>query len=487
MTSAPVGSGELAKLWSRYVSHFNFTQLGWLFDTFQEECDNDVIADLDTLCRVIEGWLGYQWPAILRKVNADLLRESLEGFPLPLDFGGLIDFMNLYQEKHIEEEEHAGFDNDNVNDLQALYDQHNGMSCGDGLKGKALFAVLEDLGVVFHSSEERAWYVEIVTKFDRDASGTINFAELCQIIRKVINMEEDKNRARQFELVKQSGLPFHEVEDWNHLFITKDTKGSGELQLGEVKTLIVNIGVKWDRETSDQIIEWIAEGDANNNGTIDFGEFCLVISKMWAANLHDIKGAARNLMVKDRTVSLKSVHGTYLAAGKDGSCSAPRTEAGEAETFIMKRNPDNGCICLQSRHGKFIKVTESDVACNGDTGTDFKLTTQEDERIILTTTGALGGHLFVHSDGKVQVSDGNPADIPFTIFSVVSHEELHKKCWSKSVSSKPKIDIKEARKRSKEGSTPRMMDPLSPGMSNAIANMDAALDNKALLSARGMA
>jgi len=369
---------------------------------------------------------------------------------------------------------------------------HNSSNVDDGLKGKALFAVLEDLGISFHSKEERQWYVEVVAKFDRDASGTINFIELCQIIRKVINMEEEKTRRRQFDLIEQSGLPFQEVEDWNSLFNSKDEQAKGELMLSEVKALIVGLGVKWDKEVSDKIMAWITESDDNNNGSIDFGEFCLVISKMWAANLHDIRGAARDLLVKDRTVSLQSVHDTYIAATKDGILSARRHEAGDTETFVMKRNP-NGNICLQSRWGKFVKVLDDDhtnLDCKSDRGTEFKLTTLEDERVVLSASTPTGGNLFVRGDGSVAVSDGNPADLPFTIFTVVSHEELHKKCWSKSsivIKAKP-TTIAEARKRSKDLRTPRETeDPVSPGLKKSIDDIDSRLETKALLSARGTA
>jgi len=256
--------------------------------------------------------------------------------------------------------------------------------------------------------------------------------------------------------------------------------------------LVTGLGVHWDKEMSDKIQGWINDSDSNQNGTIDFGEFCLVISKMWAANLHDIRGAARHLLVKDRTVSLQSVHGTYLAANKEGEVYASKMEAGASETFVLKRNA-NGNICLQSRFGKFMVVIDSEdfrVDCNGDIGTQFKMTTLEDERITLTpaSKAEMGGSLFVRDNGTVAVSDGNPADIPYTMFAVVSHEELHKKCWSKStVRTCPQTSIAEARKRSKEFGTPRLAeggDLLSPGMEKAIYDMDAALDNN-VLSARG--
>lgn len=473
------------ELWAHYLCHFNFSQLGWLFNTFQEAAVDDKLITEDAFTTIVNEWLAFQWPGVLHAPYAlpELVGLALEGLPLPLDFERFVEALSAYQETHVEHEEHAGFDPDNLSSLQDLYDLHNGMTIDDGLKGKQLFAVLDDLGIQFHSKEERAWYVETVTRFDRDASGTINFVELCQIIRKVINMEEEKTRRRQFDLIKESGLPFHEVEDWNTLFNSKDQSGRGELELSQVKDLVTGLGVKWDKEVSDKIIQWIGESDQNQNGTIDFGEFCLVISQMWAANLHNIRGAARNMLVKDRTVSLRTVHGSFLAASEDGVVTAPRSEAGEAETFVMKRKP-NGNVCLASRWGNFISVVETDVdAKRSDGGTEFKVATLEDERITLTASTPMGGPLFVGTDGSVAVSDGNPDDVPFTMFSIVSHEDLHKKCWSKDMSKPPKPVSVEARRKSK---SPRDVEALmlSPGMKQAADDIDTALESHRLSSAR---
>jgi Ca2+-binding EF-hand superfamily protein len=467
-------------LWAYYVKHFSFSQLGWLFDKFQELAVQDFIRDEESSMRAIQCWLDHQWANVLHHPRGyeQLLQQALQGRGFPLDFGNFITVLHAYQELHIELEDHAGFDPENVSQLQDLYDMHNSASIGDGLKGKALFTVLDDLGIEFHSKEERKWYVDTVTRFDRDATGTINFIELCQIIRKVIDMEEEKQRQRQFDLVKSSGLPFHEVEDWNVLFCSKDEEGRGELELAAVKDLITSLGVQWDRDASETLRTWIEQGDVNSNGTIDFGEFCVVISKMWSSNFHNIRGAARNFGAADRVISLLSVHGTYVAANEDGTITALGREAGKPETLTMLRSP-TGNICLRSTFGKFFTVVELDVQANGDNGTQFKVATLEDERIVLSASTSLGGQLFVTSEGAVAISDGNPADVPFTTFVVVSHDELHKKCWSKHVPAMPAKS--EVRRRSKSKEDIRAP---CPAVQEAITAVDTALELKKS-SARG--
>lgn len=476
-------------LWGHYVRHFSFSQLGWLFDAFQQRAaEDDTLSTKDELAEIVDEWLVHQWPNVLHRPSVDdgLLIKSLEGPPLrrfPLDFVNFISVLHLYVDLHIETEVHAGFDQENLISLEELYEMHNPLNA-DGLKACALFAVLDELGIAFHSKEDRQWYIDTVTKFDRDSSGTINFVELCQIIRKVINMEEEKERKRQFDLIKQSGLPYHEVEDWNALFQSRDSGGKGELQLSEVKELISGLGIPWDKEASETVRTWVDKGDDNANGSIDFGEFCIIISKMWSANFKDIRGAARNSLVKDASVSLKTVHNTYVTAAQDGKLIANTAEPEEAEIFIMKRFP-SGNISLQTSKGDNIVVREFDVQACKENGTQFKVTILEDERIILNASTTLGGPLFVTLDGVLAISDGNPADIPFTIFSVTSHDDLNKKFWSKHLpkKGKSKAEIIEARQKAKSKS-PRPNASLCTTVAETINSVDNALEAKKL-SARG--
>merc|ERR1719162_2120270 len=137
---------------------------------------------------------------------------------------------------------------DSIMTLQDIFQSHAAGSMCGGLKGKALFAVLDDLDIAFHSKEERQWYVDTVKRLDKNGDGSINFQELCQIIRTVVDMELVKKRMREFDIIKRSKLPFDEVEDWNVLYQQKDEEGQGELELLQVKDLVCSIGVPWDTE-----------------------------------------------------------------------------------------------------------------------------------------------------------------------------------------------------------------------------------------------
>jgi hypothetical protein len=289
-------------------------------------------------------------------------------------------------------------------------------------------------------------------------------------------MELAKKRLREFNLVKQSKLPFDEVEDWNALFQEKDEEGQGELQLHDVKDMVNSIGVKWDKEFSETIKEWVQEADQNNNGTIDFGEFCIVIGKMWITNLHDVRDATRRFMQKDTVVSLKTVHGRYISVNARGEMFASSTTSGVYETFT-RVNLSNGNSMFRGANNLFVKATETQLSCTEENaGTQFKVTTMEDERVILTASTAFGGSVYADKDGAVAVSDGNPRDEPNFPLEIVEQEQLLKKRWSRILPKRKPSKLIVSRQASKQ-STHAPADPLSPGIQAGIAEIDAALQD----------
>jgi len=364
--------------------------------------------------------------------------------------------------------------------LQDIFHSHAaGSTCG-GLKGKALFAVLDDLDISFHSKEERQWYVETVKRLDKNGDGSINFQELCQIIRTVEDMELSKKRMRELDIIKRSNLSFEEVEDWNALYQQKDEEGQGEMELRQIKELFTSIGVKWDGEFSTHIKDWILEVDENSNGTIDFGEFCHLISKLWASNLHDVRGASLKYLKKDMLMSLQSVHGRYIGALATGEVIGSGDRVGVNETFTMSRQI-SGNVTFKGSHGFYIHTIEDKIECTKEVEkecTQFKMTTLEDERVVLVASTPFGGALYVLESGQVAISDGNPSHEPLSPFTIIKRDDLTKKCWSRALPRrKPSKLVVEGRSNSKSKPRPVVEEPLSPGMSSVIADIDTALAN----------
>jgi len=395
----------------------------------------------------------------------------------PMTFVTFVDVFKTYEGVHLENEEFAGFPMDSIMTLQDIFQSHAAGSMCGGLKGKALFAVLDDLDIAFHSKEERQWYVDTVKRLDKNGDGSINFQELCQIIRTVVDMELVKKRMREFDIIKRSKLPFDEVEDWNVLYQQKDEEGQGELELLQIKELFTSIGVRWDAEFSTHIKDWILEADENNNGTLDFGEFCHLISKLWASNLHDVRGASLKFLKKDTLMSLRSVHGHYIGALSSGEVIGTG-QVGANEIFTMSRQI-SGNVIFKGPHGFYVNTIDDKIECTREVEkecTQFKMTTLEDERVILVASTPFGGALYVLESGQVAISDGNPSHEPHSPFTMIKQDDLTKKCWSRSLPKrKPSKLVVEGRSNSKMKAKPVEEEPLSPGISSGIADIDAAL------------
>jgi Ca2+-binding EF-hand superfamily protein len=312
----------------------------------------------------------------------------------------------------------------------------------------------------------------VVKRLDTNKDGSINFQELCQIMRVVVDNNDVKKRMREFNLVKQSKLPFDEAEDWNALFLACDEEGRGELQLAQMRTLLENIGLKWDHEMSETVKSWMQEADENASDTIDFGEFCIFVSKLWTTDYHNIRAACRQFLKKDTAVSLKSVHGTYLGTDTSGDMFARSTTIGQAETFMMSIHTNTNAS-FRGFHGKSVDVHEEKVTCLEErSGTQFKMTPQDDDRVIFVAATSFGGVLYATPDGMVRCSDGNPNDIPNAIFELIRQEDLQKKCWSRSVMKRrPSKLVAPTKKPSLEPDS-----PTSPGLKQSIAEMDEALE-----------
>lgn len=479
-----------AALWETYVQHFDFSQLGWLWEAFNNVAEGDVLGSAEDIKIIIAKWLAHQWADQLTKpFDENMLRNAMAHQLVPMNFAGFIDVLVRYQAFHIQAEEHAGFDRSSLESLLDVYESHLPSSGVDGLKGAGMFSVLDDLGIKFHTKAEREWYVETVKRLDTNGDGAIQFPELCQIIRVVTEQELNKKRLREFDLIKQSGLPFDEVVDWNSVFQQADS-GSGALQMVEVKDLIQPTGVVWDREMSNTVLGWINDADEDGNGEIDFGEFCILISKMWASNIHDIRGCCRSASKKELPVSIRSVHGTYLGAREDGTLNATTTDFGGWEETFTMFTKNSGNVMFRGAHMKYINCNAEEVRCKDEqSGTEFKVIQVDDETVNLKASNSHGGILFVKKEGTVALSDGNPEDPPNFPMVIVNHEDLQKRCWTRALPRrKPSKILVEGRQKSKQKAAAGPVEPaspVSPGAKSAIDNLDAVLEENRLNSGRG--
>merc|ERR1712010_57764 len=76
-------------------------------------------------------------------------------------------------------------------------------------------------------------------------------------------------------LMAGHGLSEEELSEFREIFNLVDSDGSGEISREELGELISTLGLKASQEELDRMIDEI---DKDGDGTIDFNEFCSVMS-----------------------------------------------------------------------------------------------------------------------------------------------------------------------------------------------------------------
>merc|ERR1711988_931919 len=74
---------------------------------------------------------------------------------------------------------------------------------------------------------------------------------------------------------EDTGLSEEELSEFREIFNLVDSDGSGEISREELGELISTLGLKASQEELDRMIDEI---DKDGDGTIDFNEFCSVMS-----------------------------------------------------------------------------------------------------------------------------------------------------------------------------------------------------------------
>lgn len=293
---------EIAR-YASYADCYFFSEIMYLSDCFDQAYPNGVGRIPERACMEITGtWMQHRYPRRLDTYDTqpDLLQQAASDLSLDLTQG--VNFMQVvklvynYQDLHLSREASAGFKRSEVAYFEKRYKGYD--KNGEGLKARALWSIFGDMGIHFRTHDEQLWMIETVKEMDKDKSGTIDFDEFCQLVRKIVDKRQQDARSREHSLIVQSGMSFPEAEEWHTIFEIYDEDGSGELALKTIRSLFLNIGLKWPNEGNEQLLEMINDMDDNKNGVIDFGEFCGLVKKMWDANFYGIrevtKGATKD-------------------------------------------------------------------------------------------------------------------------------------------------------------------------------------------------
>lgn len=98
-------------------------------------------------------------------------------------------------------------------------------------------------------SEQELW--DIISEFDKDGNGTIEFDEFVELISRLDSGD-------------------HEEENLKNAFEVFDKDGNGYIDKDELKEVMKQLG---ENLSDGQILKMMKEADGNSDGLIDFNEF----------------------------------------------------------------------------------------------------------------------------------------------------------------------------------------------------------------------
>eukprot|EP00747_Dinoflagellata_sp_TGD_P181503 gnl/TRDRNA2_/TRDRNA2_35364_c0_seq1.p1 gnl/TRDRNA2_/TRDRNA2_35364_c0~~gnl/TRDRNA2_/TRDRNA2_35364_c0_seq1.p1 ORF type:complete len:413 (+),score=105.18 gnl/TRDRNA2_/TRDRNA2_35364_c0_seq1:118-1356(+) len=290
--------------WEQFFQYFQFSEVSWLAGEFFVRASESDVVEKNELYMIAQAWLKHRWGDENRGLDTYDLREGCVdkamkasgfGATSQYDFQQVVCFCFHYQEEHIAQEKSAGFTRRDARDFFDVFKRHEHNN--QGLKARELWAILKDLGFEFPTQEEQEWVVDLVKSQDRDKSGSIDFDEFLQLVRKLVDRDRVPARKREHALITRSGMSLGECEEWLPVFQAND-EGMGYVEIPKMRELFETINLKWDVAGSKVMMQWIHEVDEDNNGQVDFGEFCCLVQKMWDKDFGGIRSCCSDTLRK---------------------------------------------------------------------------------------------------------------------------------------------------------------------------------------------
>jgi Ca2+-binding EF-hand superfamily protein len=310
-----------------YFDHFQFKDVMWIGVKYVEEAINerrpgaleckpshlleaeghpkkDMIITRTGALRVVMAWIGKRYNSV--KDVEEGLEEAAShcGLDSKKDewtFPEVIALTSAYSKVYLDFDKNAGFRANDVDAFVAGFDKHRGGHAA--LKPDKLWKFLEDFGLVYQEIEQQKYVLRVLNEVDDNQNGALDPEELLHLFRKLIDHEKAEPREREFKLLKDSGMPLDECENWFDVYTKavedrqgqvegKLTKADNYISVADVKSVFEPLGMKPNREDTDKLRSWLTEVDTDFNGQIDFGEFCCLVQRMWSVNFCGIQKIA---------------------------------------------------------------------------------------------------------------------------------------------------------------------------------------------------
>merc|ERR1712118_304006 len=223
-----------------------------------------------------------------------------------LKFGDFVQFIKAYRALELEEyNRRAGFSEEEVANYQETFAKYDKSGDGD-LTLKELIPLLTSLGKEPRTVIQREKLTQILAEIDEDGSGEIDFLEFLQLMRKFLNESEAEALRKEKAIITRTKFTPEEVNLWRDIFLKFDDDHSGAFDITEGKTLLQVVGVNLnERVMHDRYLSLFRDVDEDEDGSIDFPEFLLMMRKLVDMDFGGIQSRMAPKEPKEETAAEK--------------------------------------------------------------------------------------------------------------------------------------------------------------------------------------
>merc|ERR1711972_1046142 len=112
--------------------------------------------------------------------------------------------------------------------------------------------------------------IDVLKEVDMNKNGMLTMEELLHLVRRLFDFQTITLRQREHQLLERSGMELERIEDWHTIFLEMCADaGPYSIKISDIKDKFSCIGLKWDKEGTKQMKEWLTEVDEDYNGQID--------------------------------------------------------------------------------------------------------------------------------------------------------------------------------------------------------------------------
>lgn len=301
-------------MWNTYLQHFPPEQLDWISVYFEQlDAMQEGRIPTEEGIDIAIQWCGRFLTLVEPVPHQGLIDDALaectrDGHASRhMSFEHLVRFVRVLQTKALENDENAGFGEDEMDDLSDAFMeystekvQRNSLGNEVGAKRRSLstletFNVLEFLGRQTSSPNEQTPVVELIKQVDKDKSGDLDYLEYLQLMRKVRMIDAVADRAVEHRHIIDCGLTDQEVEQFQELFLQFQSE-EGTINTDDLRTMMwslpriaYGIDIKAEELNKDQKKHIIEVVDTMGVEDLTFGEFLQVIRKLMDEDFCDMR------------------------------------------------------------------------------------------------------------------------------------------------------------------------------------------------------